>query len=281
MRAVSLDLAARPYARPSLDVKVALSGNPCQVPGCDRLAGDAYVCPTCVESWEVQLGNMTSLVEDLEIAMRKQARFGDQTGIRSVEPPLPFDMRAAYHLSILRAELAGQVSLIASIYGLKTPAPNIVAMSRWLLCQAGRVATVVRAAPLEGAPDNGADLVSGLDAAYRNAVRAIDTPVRAKYVCVCSTCGLSVWSPGAVAKCACGRVYDVDAEHEARMEAARDYLVTISEAATLAKVPFSTVQFWADPKRGNRLEICGERDGARLVRFGDVADLASARDRTA
>lgn len=36
---ITLDLATRPYARPA-EVKIMLSGNPCQVPGCGYLAGD-------------------------------------------------------------------------------------------------------------------------------------------------------------------------------------------------------------------------------------------------
>jgi hypothetical protein len=282
---VSLDLEARPYAI-AQHVQFILSGNPCRVPSCEYLAGDAFICPSCVEEWEVHLGNMTALVEDLEVAQRKQVRFGTREGNAlasngkmtsetrhmhtrhpsHTEPPMPVDLTAGYWLTRLHAELVGQIRLICDVCSLDVPAlTTTVAMSRWLLGQTARL-------PLLPESD-GWGLVHDLDQVYRDAVQAIDAPARKKYVRVCD-CGLAVWSSRETARCACGAEYDVAAEHEARVEVARDYLVTISEAAALAHIPMRTVRNWIDPKRGSKLEVKGTREGVQLVRFGDVADLA-------
>ena len=292
VRLEALDLEARAYANPSLDVKIALSGNPCLVPSCDYLAGDGFVCPTCVEEWEVHLGNVTALVEDLELAQRKQARFGTREGNalvangrttsetrhlhtrhpNHIEPPMPVDLRAGYWLDRLRNELVGQIRLICEVNALDVPKlDTTVAMSRWLLGKAYRIAYLPE--------QDGWGLVHDLDQTYRDCVDAIDAPSRRKYVRVCD-CGLSVWARGEKSRCACGKVYDVEAEHDARMDDARDYLVTLREAATLAKIPLNTVRSWANPARG-RLAVRVDHRGERVVRFGDVADLAATRRETA
>jgi len=335
VRTEVLDLAAKPYAAPSLDVKIALSGNPCRVPSCDYLAGDGFVCPTCVEEWEVHLGNVTALVEDLELAQVGRVRFGNREGNAVVSSPpnpmtwtenrrgarvkpgkgqdtsIPLDdddrilfadskepvpaddqtvgpgkveyakwaarvsldnRKASYWLNRLRNELVGQIRLICDVNGIDVPElDTTVAMSRWLLGQAGRIPVLPE--------QDGWGLVHDLDQVYRDAVDAIDAPTRRKYVKVCD-CGLSVWARDEKARCACGKVYDVTVEYNKRIEDARDYLVTLREAATLAKIPLNTVRSWANPARG-RLAYRVDHKGERLVRFGDVADLAATRRETA
>jgi hypothetical protein len=269
-RVVSLDLAAKPYASPSLDVKIALSGNACLVPGCDYLAGDAYICPTCVEAWECQLGNVAALVEDLELAQRKQVRFGDPSGGHSsqTDPPMPIDLAAGYWLHRLHNELVGQIRLICEVNGLDVPRlDTTVAMSRWLLGQSARIAYLPEA--------DGWGLIHDLDQCYRDCVGQIDAPARRKYVRVCE-CGLSVWATRETARCACGAEYDVEAEYEARMEFARDALVTLAEAADGGMAKLDTIKKWI---RRGKIDAHGE---PQRVRYGDVLDLAaSAKEKTA
>jgi len=311
VRTEVLDLKAQPYAIPQ-EVKFWLSGNPCLVPGCGYLAGDGYVCPSCVEEWEVHLGDVVVLVEDLEVAQRKQAKFGDGGGSRSKpDKNIPLDKRdrilfadekmpvpaddqtvgpgkvefekwaarvaldnrtASYWLDRIRSELVGQIRLICDTCHLEVPKlVKTVAMSRWLLGQAARIPVLPE--------QDGWGMIHDLDQVYRDCVDAIDAPQRRKYVKVCD-CGLSVWARGEKARCACGKVYDVEDEYNQRIDDARDYLVTLREAATLAKIPLNTVRSWANPARG-RLEVRVDHKGERVVRFGDVADLAATRRETA
>ena len=57
-------------------------GNPCVVDWCQRRAGDGYVCAQCVEDWETCLGDVASLVEDLQIA-GSELRYADPRRWRS------------------------------------------------------------------------------------------------------------------------------------------------------------------------------------------------------
>jgi len=309
VRAEVLDLIAKPYAAPSLDVKIALSGNPCRVPACGYLAGDAYICPSCVEAWECDLGNVTAMVEDLELAQRKQVHFGDPCGGSRSKPdnaiplddddrilfadpkmPVPKDdqtqgpgkvefakwaarvaldnRRASYWLGRLRNELVGQIRLICESGHLKTPElrDDTVAMSRWLLRQAGRIAYLPE--------QDGYGLVHDLAQMMADCTQAIDAPARRKYVRVCEDCGLGVWARDEKARCACGREYDVAAEYEARIVVARDSWVTLLEAANASGTKLDTIKKWI--KRG-KIEMHGTDQ--QRVQYGDVLDLAaSAKD---
>jgi hypothetical protein len=305
-QAASLDLEARPYAIPQ-PVRIQLSGNPCRVPTCGYLAGDAYVCPTCVEAWETQLGNMAALIEDLELAQRGHPKQGlaipldAQDRILFADPKMPVaaddqtvgpgtveyqkwaarvsvdNRRASYWLARIRAELVGQVRLICEDVSIQTPAiKKTVTMSRWLLRQAHRLPYLP--------PDDGWGLVHDLDQCYRDAVDAIDAPHRAKYVRVC-TCGVSVWAKREKVTCKCGIEYDVAAEHEVRMVRAEDYLLTVNEAQRLSGIPRNTIKSWITRKqlevRGSRKVVIERDDGTMVardeqtVRYGDVVALSA------
>jgi len=262
------------------------------------------VCPSCVEEWEVHLGNVTVLVEDLELAQRKQAKFSDGGGSRSkpdkniplddddrilfadAKMPVPADDQtvgpgkipyaawasrvaldnrtASYWLDRLRNELVGQIRLICEVNALDVPElATTVAMSRWLLGQAGRIPVLPE--------QDGWGMVHDLDQMYRDCVDTIDAPKRHKYVKVCD-CGLSVWArhDASETRCACGLKYDVATEHEARMVIARDSWVTIREAAGASGAKENTVWKWTYRKR---LETHGTEP--QRVRYGDVLDLAA------
>lgn len=268
-RVVNLDLEVRPYATPA-PVRINTSGNPCRVPHCDMLAGDGYICPSCVESWEVNLGNITALVEDLEIAERKAVRFAPSGGSSSGEPEIA-NLAAGYYLDRLRNELVGQIRLICETGHIKVPElrDDTVAMSRWLLRQSARLPKMDE--------DEGWGLVHDLDQMMRDCLTVIDAPARRKYVLECGTCSLAVWARGdaETARCACGAEYDVAAEHEARMQVARDAWVTVDEATKASGTSPNTIKSWI---RRGRIDVYGE---PQRVRYGDVLDLATKKEQSA
>jgi hypothetical protein len=301
------------HGRLAVALMITGDGNPCRVDHCQRRASDGYVCAQCVEDWETCLGDVASLVEDLQIAARKQVRFGtregnaatttgkkyDPTDSESVQPrhmhtrhpnhteiPTPVDLRAADRLAELGNELVGQVRLICETNSIEVPAlgSDVVAMSRWLLGQAGRLPYLPE--------QDGAGMVQDLTKVYLAGVAAIDAPARRKYVTGCS-CGLAVFVHGEADKveCACGITYDVAEQHAARIDKARDHLVTIDEAATLSGAKRGTIRQWINRGRieaqGKRwVEILrGEdvfvRREVAIVRYGDVADLLAAKEQSA
>jgi hypothetical protein len=287
-------------------------GNPCMVAHCQRRAGDGFVCRQCVEDWETCLGDVAALVEDLQIAARKQVRFGtregnpasstgqryDPTDSESVQPrhmhtrhpnhteiPTPVDLRAADRLAELGNELVGQVRLICETNSIEVPplGSDVVAMSRWLLGQSSRLPYLPE--------QDGAGMVADLTKVYLSGVSAIDAPARRKYVTGCP-CGLAVFARGDVDKvdCACGISYDVSEQHAQRMKRAHDNLVTIDEAATLSGAKRGTIRQWINrgriDTRGKRwVEILRAEDvvvrEVIIVRYGDVADLLPAKEQSA
>lgn len=60
-----------PYYRPATNLPTPEHGPVCV---CGRPAGDAFVCPACVDLLEVHLGDVPALVEDLEVAAEKRDR---------------------------------------------------------------------------------------------------------------------------------------------------------------------------------------------------------------
>jgi len=280
-------------------------GNPCVVDWCQRRAGDGYVCAQCVEDWETCLGDVASLVEDLQIAARKQVRFGtregnpasstgktyDPTDSESVQPrhmhtrhpnhteiPMPVDLRAADRLAELGNELVGQVRLICETNSIEVPAlgADVVAMSRWLLGQAGRLPYLPE--------QDGAGMVADLTYFYLAGVAAIDAPARKKYVTECS-CGLAVFAHGEADKvtCACGVTYDVSGQYAERMKRAEDRLVTVVEAHRLSKIPLNTIKSWVQrgrlATRGKMQVATANDDGTvrmtdqETIRYGDAIAL--------
>ena len=59
-----------PYYAPS-PVPMPTGGQTCQ---CGRPAGDAFICPACLDLLEVHLGDVPAMVEDLEVAAQRRDR---------------------------------------------------------------------------------------------------------------------------------------------------------------------------------------------------------------
>lgn len=280
------------------------AGDPCRV--CGRGAGTAFICRQCAEEWEVHLGNVPSLLEDLTLAAQRRVKFGGREGNPTaatggydptradsvqprhlhtrkpshVSPPMP-DLHAASILGELQNELVGQVRAMCETFDIEVPAlgSDAAGMSRWLLTQADNIRLM----------DDAEGLIRDLDRAMQRGVNAIDAPQRPKYVCACAACGLAVWAPpgDTVVTCPCGKAYDVESVRQKRMLTAHDYLVTVKEAHALSKAKVNTIKSWIH--RG-QLHVHGTRvvevevisttgvKSTRLkevqtVRYGDVVNL--------
>lgn len=251
-------------------------GNPCTTPGCGYRTHTGLICAQCVEEWETCLGDIPALVEDLNLAERKAVKFAPTGGTSAGDPEVA-SLPAGYWLGRLRKELTGQIVLMCLTGHLAFPkVTDTVAMSRWLLRQNRRLPAIRRSKPIPDQPNTGADLVTDLTRMYLDCLAAIDAPTRRKYVRECAHCGLKVWARQDAERttCTCGLTYDVAAEHEQRITLAREVYVTLSGAAGLSGLNLRTLQTWA-----NRTELAViKQDGIRWVRYGDVLDLADAKE---
>lgn len=301
---VELDMQHASHQYAKAQVMKVEAGEPCRV--CGRGAGNAFICRQCAEEWEVHLGNVPSLLEDLTLAAQRRVRFGgregnptastggyDPTKYESVQPrhlhtrhpahlnpPMP-DLHASAILGELQNELVGQVRAMCETFDLEIPdlGSDTAGMSRWLLTQADNIRLM----------DDADGLIRDLDHAMQRGVMAIDAPQRPKYVCACASCGLAVWAPpgATVVTCVCSKTYDVESTRQKRILTAHDYLVTVKEAHALSKAKVNTIKSWIH--RG-QLNVRGSRlveveavsstgvKSVRLkevqtVRYGDVVNL--------
>ncbi|MGH3447093.1 MAG: hypothetical protein ACRDP4_05675, partial [Nocardioidaceae bacterium] len=73
---------------------------------------DAFVCGACAGQLERDLGDVPALVEDLDVALSRQAMFGDRAGGKSAEKPLPIDPRASEVGWVLRNTLSTWIRVL-------------------------------------------------------------------------------------------------------------------------------------------------------------------------
>ncbi|GAA0989198.1 hypothetical protein GCM10009551_045670 [Nocardiopsis tropica] len=143
---------------------------------CDRPSGDdARVCTRCADDAAAALRQVAEwLAEDLVTATAKQTALGTgRSGgkpTKASEAPLPLDLRASEAATVLRSTLSTWVRLVHADGSKQAlPADTLAAMAAWL-------APVMRWARTR---EYGAELVDEVLASVRQALRAVDRPIRA------------------------------------------------------------------------------------------------------
>lgn len=241
------EYVSRPWTEPR-DVKVVDSTNLCGVAGCTRPAGDAFVCPQCVDDLDVALGDTAALADELELAASRQANvaqsgyevakptgatrwdrvlrrdeseFLAKVGFNS-RPDVPHAMELLHGLE--NAVVAGIKALVEH-RGITPPVIlEVTTGSRWLLMNISAVA-------LDPA---GPDIVGEVREAAARAMRAIDGAPGGIYLRVCDICKARMYAdPDAQwHNCTtCGARYDVAARLESINSTVRDSLLSLSEIA--------------------------------------------------
>ncbi|MEV2274053.1 hypothetical protein AB0I72_00575 [Nocardiopsis sp. NPDC049922] len=145
---------------------------PCDL--CGRPSGDdAPVCVSCADQAAAALRQVSEwLAEDLVTATARQTALGGRSGgkpTKASEAPLPLDLRASEAATVLRSTLAGWIRVVADDGAAGSlPADTLQAMAAWL----APVVQWIRTRPY------GAEAVDEILAGVRQAVRAVDRPIR-------------------------------------------------------------------------------------------------------
>lgn len=224
----------------------------CQSPGCDHPAGDAYLCPACLDRAEVILANIPRLIPDLEAHAYGTVRFsggGSGDGVRGIS-------RASDLIHQVHAELVAAVRTLTEERGPIVDLPDDSdALAAWLLQHSRSIA-------LDPA---GPDILSGLDRWHEATLRAIDRPPDREYIGLCDGCSTPMHAPDdkpEYACPACRRVHDVRVQRDRISDRLRNVTATVGELEKLAKR--------AHPKV-TRKQIEG------LVRRGMLAQVGSSK----
>lgn len=267
--------------------------------GCGQPARDSAICPTCHQTLQVALGNVSSYWADLDTVKGRQARYGATQG-RTTERPLPVDLRflgwdadgtrlqdatkntiATWARVVMeeRATLAGpthpaclHVSCSVTRRS-RPPRDDVVSVCRYLLGHADWIRTQ------HWAPDI-LDELCDLEAQLR---RMVDRPVEKWFAGPCDGCERDLYAKvgSATVDCEdCDRVYDIAVRRAALLVEAEDHLANATELARavswLGSEPLTAARIWKWAERG-RIAVKGheEKRGKTnpLYRIGDALDL--------
>lgn len=92
------------------------SGKPiCATPGCGEPAPNSTIGPLCERDLTAALVAVIALGPDLDVALARQAVFGDRSHSAGHAAPLPYDPRVAEVADQLRGVLSGWVRVVAEV----------------------------------------------------------------------------------------------------------------------------------------------------------------------
>lgn len=264
--------------------------NTCACEACDRPVADAFVCGACAGQLERDLGDVPALVEDLDVALSRQAVFGDRAGGKSAEKPLPIDPRASEVGWVLRNTLSTWIRVLveeghaqahssgaetsgwsSGCDGLGAGSQPLTAafMARWLL---GHVEAIRH-------HQAGGEAADEIRSAIAHVRRVIDRPAQRWYAGACN-CGTDLYvRPGAtVIACRdCGTEHDVAKRRTELLDALEDRLATTVEISravrTIGQIEVTPSAIRGYAFRGRLEAKTVDRQGRPLYRMGDVLDL--------
>jgi hypothetical protein len=217
---------------------------------------DAVICSVCEGVLERALGDLDSLLDDLETTLTRQARKRPAKGSYSSDgPPLPYDERASEAARDLRNLLKDWVSLVAeglcdARIPMALPMPATArTLSSWLLHHVRWIATH------DTAPDAYTEIVG----AVNNIRRIIDIAPDTVYVGPCGSltegveCTETLYAETGsdTVRCrTCSTVWDINERtnhHLNQADTTAQTAVIISRTLTLSGLPIETgrIRLWA------------------------------------
>lgn len=274
-------------------------GQPCQ--RCSALAGDAYLCPACIDQLETQLANIPALWDELQVTLtrqdnvrRPQVSAGRPRTTTALAVPVdtsegrqvvrgelsrggPWSEQASRAGDELRSALVGAIRAVTEHRGREVPQLATVAeMATWLVTVSASVAF----------DPAGADICAEVEAAYRRAMRTIDTCPERVWVGHCPTCEerLTAEREWTTVRCrTCTEVSPVADLIKARDERIRhnagNRKAMVEMAATCGlKLTRDGIDGWV---RRGRLTPVMQTEAGKVFLFGDVLDLIRERDDSA
>lgn len=210
---------------------------------------DLYLCEACLQQMRAQLTRLPSILHDLAIETRRQARKTPGNNIHHTTPeqPLPYQPEAA--------DCTRNLTRIRE---------TITALAETIPAQTQKLAT------LPTAPQTATQLTHEI----RRATRICDTPPEAIHYGQCGQCELAITAPKTRTeyRCACGATYDLRLLAEYRDWRAHDpnHVLTLAEIAILTGINPATLRTWRHRKRLTPTTTWKDKT---LYRLGDAIAL--------
>ncbi|MEL4357056.1 MULTISPECIES: hypothetical protein [unclassified Luteococcus] len=257
------------------DVTMPGWGQPCAK--CGAMAGDAFICPRCVEQLEVDCANAPMLLDQLEVTVTRLDRVYRPAPPPDAEAsePMPYSVAASAARDELRwALVTGAQAVLVRLGKQWVGDDSPAAVADWL----GRNSASVALHP------EGDQIAHQVQAAMRKALRAIDTMPERVLAGPCPTCGSrlmafrgspTVWCDTCAKR---HQVADVRAGMMARFEGE---LYTISGLVTIARTMGYTVRkkVVEDMARRGRIAPSGvSSDGWRTYQATDLLTVLEERE---
>lgn len=239
---------------------------------------DRYVCRGCTGRLRGLLTDLAGLMDDLDTALARQARFAREANVhrRGAEEPLPFAVGPSEAGYVARATILVWVDWVTAVRGHTTPR-TWRTVGEYLHDATDWIA----------AHPDGPNAVDELTAALRQARWAIDRPADRRYLGLCqghrtdgTPCRQALFARDDQTTVECRRCHhpwpvdELLAELRARIE---DHELPAADAARLltevgVRVDVNTIRQW---KRRGQIQSTGDTiDGRPLYRIGDILDRA-------
>lgn len=224
---------------------------------------DRYLCRDCCDQWHADLQAAPDWLTELDTETARRTRKTSGTGHAPTgrEQPLPINLRAADHASMLSLHLTACIAILG--HGEAPALPDTDTRVDWLLRHEDQAALHPAGGPLAWR----------LRELTRQAARICDRPPeRHVYLGICPACDAPMRTTRDEGnyRCDCGLTYDI-ATRKSEVDARvwdPDNNMTQSEAATLLGVPLNTIK---QRVKNRRIEpIIGNGRGA-WYRLGDIA----------
>lgn len=262
---------------------------------CEAEVGDgAWLCTRCTVDLERDLGDVTGIVNDLEISYTRQVRLGSRVGARSVDTPVPYNAKAGVLLEQLRNSLSTWVRDVledniqlagptcracahpscAATRRRQGPGDGLPAMAQWLLVRINVLRHHRQVV----------DLAQDISDVLEKARLLVDRPADRWYAGPCD-CGYELWveANASGVRCeACDTVHVVEKRREWLLAEAKDRLATasvIAAALTTFGAECTPDRIWKWAQRGRLLSHGRDGQGRPLYRVGDVDELLATQTR--
>jgi Domain of unknown function (DUF1922) len=265
-------------------------------PVCDLCGNptDGYVCQRCSDETRRYLQHVVDLAGEVETNVARLARYAVRGGHRAADvddgpierqanglrpTPLPVDLNASARAAHAFNAVTTWARTVEKDRGCTVPAARVAehpaaVAARFLL----QNLDWIRHQPFA---DEANEQLRAAGAVVR---RIVDRPPDEEIVGVCD-CGLYLYARrgAATVRCRCDLVWDVKDSRLSLMDALRDRLVTVAEAATLGALAFpdlqrkkarNLVQSWVRTDRPNHLIGSPSQDGP-VYPFGEILDRLS------
>jgi hypothetical protein len=245
-----------------------------------RITDQAYLCWTCTNGLERDLGDLPAILAELNTTRLRQGRTasesaGGKPGTREGYDQLP-DERPTEALDELRTQLVGWARIVVEEHATAWPADTVVAVARFLMLHLDWLRRQEAAAEVKN--DLGRSLAKLRSSVDQQPERIYAGPCLAPLPdgSQCPEHLMTVRGARRIVCRACRAVYDPAEQQSWLLAAAEDQLApafVLAQAVTNLGKPITAATIRGYAFRGRLLEHGLDLDGRPLYRVGDVLDL--------